>query len=133
MKHLNAVDTLSIEGYVRTPIQMRHLIRFTEEELDQYTLYIAPDIETINADTIFYLDDYVDVDDDLNEIYPPFAKANKLWTYFHGDIAADIISNTRYQLSPQIPSIDEYIANFNYYSEYDAFITFNDNFYSNPS
>jgi len=90
----------------------------------EYALYIAPDVETINADTMLYLDDYVEVDDDLNEIYPPFAIENKLWIYFHGDIASSIIGNTRYQLFPKIPSIDDYIVNFNYYSEHDAYYNF---------
>jgi len=120
----DAVDMLEMYRYVRTPVKMKQLVKFSEEELMEYALYVAPDVETINADTMLYLDDYVEVDDDLNEIYPPFATENKLWIYFHGDIASSIIWNTRYQLFPKIPSIDDYIVNFNYYSEHDAYYNF---------
>ena len=58
-----AVDTLKVDEYVRTPVRMKQLVKFTEEELMEYALYVAPDVETINTDTILYLNDYAEVDD----------------------------------------------------------------------
>ena len=118
-------DTVSIDGYLRVPITMKQLIRFAEHELDMYTLYVASDFNwKVKATTVLYLDDYVEVDDGDNEIYPPFAKERNLMVYFHGDIVSAIIENTREQLIPKIPTVNDYIKNFNYYCAYDAFYDF---------
>jgi hypothetical protein len=119
-------DTLSIDEYVRNPIKMEKLIQFSGSDFFMYDLYVDEniDIETINDETVFYLDAPVDVDDNDNEIYPPFAKENGLWIYFIGEKVAEIILNTRHQLCPKIPGIDDYINNFNYYNKHDCCFTF---------
>ena len=89
-----------------------------------YALYVDSDFGTVTADTVFYLDHFIEVDDDDNEIYPLFAVANNLRYYYNGDIASDIIGNTRHQLEPKTPSVDDYIKNFNYYSKHDCFVDF---------
>ena len=119
-------DTLSIDEYLRSPIKMEKLIQFSESDFFNFDLYVdeSLDVEIISGDTVFYLDDPVDVDDNDNEIYPPFAKKNHLWIYFIGEKVAEIIGNTRHQLCPKIPSIDDYIKNFNYYNKHDCCFTF---------
>jgi hypothetical protein len=115
---------MSIENFLRIPVKMEQLIQLTENGLDMYVLYTTPDVGNINEDTVFYLDNHIEVDDDDNEIYPPFAKQNGLLFYFNGDTATDIIFNTKYQLGEKTPNIDDYIRNFNYYNEHDCFIDF---------
>ena len=112
-----------IEEFLRTPVKMGQIVQFSGDELDMYCLYTAPDVESIDKNTLFYIDGYTEIDDDDNEIYPQFIRENNLCIYFHGDIASDIIRNTKHQLEPRIPSVDEYIENFNYYNEHDCFIT----------
>lgn len=79
-----------------------------------------------NVNTIFYFDVPVEVDDgdNDNETYPPFTKENKLRLYFIGEKVAEIIGNTRHQLSPKIPDINDYIKNFNYYNKHDCCVDF---------
>jgi len=115
---------MGIDEYLRVPIQIEQLIQFSQDELDMYVLYVYSDFEIVTADTVFYLDGYCEVDDADNEIYPPFVVKNNLLSYFHGDIASDIIANTRHQLKPKIPNADDYIKNFNYYNKHDCFVDF---------
>ena len=122
---LQETETVGISKHLRTPIKIERLIQFAENELDMHVLYTNPNVEIVDMYTEFYLDDPIEVDDNDSEIYPPFAKANKLLYYFNGDIASDIIANTRHQLDPKVPSVDDYIKNFNYYSKHDCFIDFN--------
>ena len=121
---LEEPDTLDIEEHLRTPIKMKQLIQFPKDKLEQYAVYTNSKIDTINADTIFYVDDTVEVDDEDNEIYPLFAQENNLLIYFLGFQMADIISNTKHQLDYKKPSVDDYIKNFNNYSEYDCYFSF---------
>ena len=115
---------MEIVKYLRTPIKMEQLIQFIESELDMHTLYTDPNIEVVNKDTEFYLDNPIEVDDNDNELYPPFAKKSNLLYYFNGDIVSDIIGNTKHQFEPKTPTINDYIKNFNYYSEHDCFFDF---------
>jgi len=115
---------ISIDKYLRTPIKMEQLIQITPSELDMFTLYTDADVKSIDRDTELYIDDPIEIDYGGNELYPTFAKKNGLSYYFNGDIASDIIWNTKHQLGSKTPSIDDYIKNFNYYDKYDCFFDF---------
>lgn len=115
---------MSIEKFLRIPIKVEQLIQLSEDELNMCVLYAMPEVDNISEDTVFYLDDFIEVDDDDNEIYPPFAKETGLVYFLNGDIVADIISNTKYQFGEKTPRIDDYIRNFNYYCKYDCFVSF---------
>jgi hypothetical protein len=120
-------DTDSIEDYLdysKMPIKIAQLLRFSKDDLDRYTIYVHYDTEDIDADTGFYIDEHVDVNDDDEEIYPDFVDEMDLEPYFSGDRVADIIDNTRHQLDPAVPTIADYINNFNYYNKHDCFLTF---------
>ena len=117
-------DEVSIQNFLRVPVKIKQLVRFSEHELNMYALYVTSDFKTVNKDTLFYLDDHVEVDDNDNELYPQFATENNLEIYFHGDIASGIIGNTRHQLDPKSPSVNDYIKNFNHYDKHDCFLDF---------
>lgn len=109
-------------SYLREPITISQLIQLTESQLDPLNLYRKEE-GWIDEASILYLDDPVEVDDETDEeIYPDFAEEQGLTIYFFGQVAADIIANTRHQI--QQPSVQDYVKNFNYYDEHDSFFTF---------
>jgi len=115
---------MSLDKYLRTPIKLEQLIQFTQDELYNYSLYATSDVDCIDTNTVVYLDDTTEIDNDENEIKPQFAKATGLRHYFNGYIAYSIIWNTGHQLKPEIPSIDDYMKAFNHYIKNDCFFDF---------
>lgn len=113
---------MNIDNYLRTPITIEQLVKFSQNELDMYAVYTKQDVKVLDEKTFLFLDEPIEVDDNDEEIYPLFARDNELVYYFFGDIVFDIISNTRYQL--ENPTIENYLANFNYYNKHDCFCTF---------
>ena len=121
---LTQTDMLDISEYLRTPITMKQLIKFSEDDLYNYDVYTKSKIETIDVKTVFYIDNAVEVDENDNELYSAFIQENDLCIYFLGSQAADIIDNTRYQLDNKIPNVADYIKNFNNYSKHDCYYDF---------
>ncbi|MEO3944834.1 hypothetical protein [Gorillibacterium sp. CAU 1737] len=107
---------------IRKPITIHQLIGIAQDDLDEFNLYRKED-SPIDETSTLYLDDPIDVDDETDEeIYPEFAKEHGLSIYFSGQVASDLIANTRHQVKN--PSLQDYIDNFNYYDKHDCFFTF---------
>jgi len=126
--HLKSIlahnDTVDVSKHLRIPIKLKQLVMFNTDELDEYAIYTESNRDNIDADTVFYIDETVEVDENDTEIYPTFVQENKLEIYFLGFQVADIIDNTRYQLSHKKPSVSDYIKNFNNYSKHDCYFDF---------
>lgn len=117
---------MEIEKYVRTPINMEQLFKLDNDMLDEYALYVAKDIVSFDINTIVYLDNNLDVDDETDEeIYPSFAHDLNLQWFFSGQVVSDIIVNTKHQLTN--PTVADYVKNFIYYNEHDCFYDFINN------
>lgn len=87
-----------------------------------YCIYTTYFVEEASGDTICYLDDYPDVDDNDQEIYTDFIVENNLVMFYSGEQFEDVISN---MLSQKMDaSIEEFISAINYYREHDDFITY---------
>ncbi|SCW52564.1 hypothetical protein SAMN04487970_1012119 [Paenibacillus tianmuensis] len=114
---------MDCKQWIRVPLTMEELISIPQDVLDEHALYVHADMEYIDKETIVYLDDMVDVDDEtVEEIYPEFSVEHNLQWFFSGQVVFDIIDNTKHQLPN--PTIDDYIKNFSYYNENDCFFTF---------
>lgn len=82
-------------------------------------VYSIDFVEEASSDTICYLDDYPDVDDNDHEIYTDFITENNLVMFYLGEQFEDVISNT---LSQKLDAtIDEFIFALNYYRDNDDF------------
>ena len=82
-------------------------------------VYSIDFVEEASNDTICYLDDYPDVDDNDHEIYTDFITENNLVLFYLGEQCEDVISNT---LSQKLDAtIDEFIFALNYYRDNDDF------------
>ncbi|MCT4597231.1 MAG: hypothetical protein N4A50_05060 [Vallitalea sp.] len=111
--------------FIRKPLKIEQLVVIECKTLESYDLYVKKNTDFFDEQTIIYLDEAVDVDDDTDEeIYPDFAIKSDLEWYFSGQVIYDIIDNTKYQLKN--PSVQDYIKNLNNYSEHDCFYTFNE-------
>ncbi len=114
---------METERYVRTPISLEQLFILDTDLLEEYDLYVKEDMIEFDENTIVYLDDPLDVDDDTeDEIYPSFAQELDLQWFFSGQVINDIIVNTQHQLVN--PAVKDYIINFIYYNKNDCFLTF---------
>lgn len=85
-------------------------------------VYTIDFVEEALNDTICYLDDYPDVDDNDQEIYTDFVTKNKLVMFYSGEQFEDVINNTLYQKSDA--TIEEFIFALNYYRDNDNFADF---------
>jgi hypothetical protein len=68
------------------------------------------------------LDDIPDIDDDDNEIYPPFVVNERLEVFLSGENLENVIGSVLHQKIE--PSMNELVEAINYYNERDAFIQF---------
>jgi hypothetical protein len=76
-------NRMETEKYVRTPISLEQLFRLDTDLLEAYDLYVKVDMVKYDKNTIVYLDDPLDVDDDTeDEIYPSFAQEIDLQWFF---------------------------------------------------
>ncbi|MBB5195536.1 DUF7716 domain-containing protein [Anaerocolumna cellulosilytica] len=108
---------------VRTSISLEQLFKLDNDLLEEYDLYVKEGMVEFDKNTIVYLDDPLDVDDDTeDEIYPNFAQEHDLQWLFSGQVINDIIVNTQHQLPN--PTVKDYIKNLIYYNENDCFFTF---------
>jgi len=87
-----------------------------------FCLYTKEYEKLASTDTVCYLDDYPDVDDEDREIYSSFVVEEKLEFFFSGENLEAVIGNALYQKDKA--SIAEFIAALNYYIGHDAFIQF---------
>lgn len=85
-------------------------------------VYTIDFVEEASNDTICYMDDYPDVDDNDQEIYTDFVTKNKLVMFYSGEQFEDVINNTLYQKSDA--TIEEFIFALNYYRDNDNFADF---------
>ena len=85
-------------------------------------VYTIDFVEEASNDTICYLDDYPDVDDNDQEIYTDFVTENKLVMFYSGEQFEDVISNTLNQKFDA--TIEEFIFALNYYRDNDNFADF---------
>jgi hypothetical protein len=115
-----------IVQYVRVPIKTEELFEIPEDILENHQLYFTHEtskMDFLAKDTIVYLDDIVEVDDETDkEIYPAFALKYNLKMGLLGSLVNDVIYNTKYQL--QNPTTDDFITNLNYYYNHDCFFDF---------
>ncbi len=89
------------------------------EDVD-FCIYTMDFVETASSDTICYLDDYPDVDDNDEEIYTDFVADKKLVMFYSGEQFEDVISHMLSQ-KPDA-SIEDFISGINYYREHDDFL-----------
>lgn len=76
--------------------------------------------DVASSDTICYLDEYPDIDDDDQEVYTDFVTERKLVMFFSGEQFEDVIGH---MLSQKVDaSIEEFIAGINHYREHDDFL-----------
>ncbi|MGN0245557.1 MAG: hypothetical protein ACI4DK_06305 [Lachnospiraceae bacterium] len=85
-------------------------------------VYTIDFVEEALNDTICYLDDYPEVDDNDQEKYTDFITENKLVMFYSGEQFEDVINNTLYQKSDA--TIEEFIFALNYYRDNDNFADF---------
>ncbi|BCJ93782.1 hypothetical protein acsn021_13510 [Anaerocolumna cellulosilytica] len=58
---------METEKYVKTPISLEQLFKLDTDLLEEYDLYVKVDIVKYDENTIVYLDDPLDVDDDTED------------------------------------------------------------------
>ena len=87
-----------------------------------FCIYTIDFEEEASGDTICYLDDYPDIDDNDQEIYTDFIIENNFVLFYSGEQFEDVISN---MLSQKLDaSVEEFISAINYYREHDAFMNY---------
>ncbi len=85
-----------------------------------FCIYTMDYVDVASGDTICYLDDYPDVDDDDKEIYTDFVTERKLVLFYSGEQFEDVIGH---MLSQKMDSaIEDFISAINYYREHDDFL-----------
>lgn len=111
--------------FIRKPLKIEQLVVIEFKILEEYDLYVEKNTDFFDLQTIVYLDEVVDIDDETDEeIYPEFSIKKDLEWYFSGQVPNYIIDNTKFQLKN--PSVQDYIRNLNNYSSHDCFYTFNE-------
>ncbi len=77
----------------------------------------------ITLDSICYINDYADIDDDTDEeIYPLFVIENNLEIVSRDEMLQDVVSSALYQ--KRDASNDDLLKAFNFYRKKDSFIEF---------
>lgn len=85
-----------------------------------FCIYTEGYIEYASVDSVCYLDDYPDINDEGEEEYPDFVIRQELELFYSGEQFEDVIGNILHQKSNA--SINEFIAGLNHYREYDDFL-----------
>lgn len=84
-----------------------------------FCIYTTDFVDVASSDTICYLDDYPDVDDNDEETYTDFVTERKLVMFYAGEQFEDVIGH---MLSQKMDaSIEDFISGVNYYREHDDF------------
>ncbi|OCG12241.1 hypothetical protein A9G24_08955 [Gilliamella sp. App6-5] len=89
------------------------------ERDDDFCVYGVEDKALENQES-YYIDDYPEVDDDGQEIYPSLVRQKHLHYLYSGQQFADVVD----VVLDQKPSatIDDFIQSLNYYAENDNFL-----------
>lgn len=85
---------------------------------DGWTVYYK-DAE-IEKTTVCCISDSIEVTDDYEEVFPPFALENDMELYVSDETVVDVI--TSYLMKNRRPTIEQLIDAINYYLENDCFI-----------
>lgn len=86
---------------------------------DEFCLYGESD-DDLRSNGQYYIDDYPDVDDNDQEIYPDLVQQQHLHYLYSGEQLADVID----VVLDQKPSatVDDFVRALNYYAEHDCFL-----------
>lgn len=98
------------------------MIRRGEDVGESYCIYCKGGIETPTLNTVCYLDDYPEIDDDDEETYSQFVVSNNLELLFREELIQDVILNVNHQV--QGPTNEQIMQAINYYNENDTFMDF---------
>ncbi len=85
-----------------------------------FCIYTEAFVDVASGDTICYLDEYPDIDDDDQEVYTDFVTERKLVMFFSGEQFEDVIGHMLSQ--KEDASIEEFVAGINHYREHDDFL-----------
>ena len=85
-----------------------------------FCIYTTELVDDATCDTICYLDEYPDIDDDDQEVYTDFVTERKLVMFFSGEQFEDVIGHMLSQKTDA--SIEDFIAGINHYREHDDFL-----------
>lgn len=95
-----------------------------DENLDyentDFCLYTKGYKDFASADTICYLENYPDVNDEDEEIFPDFVVKENLKLFYSGEDFEDVVHNILFQRDQ--PTMEEFINGLNYYREHDSFL-----------
>lgn len=85
-----------------------------------FCIYTTDFVDVASGDTICYLDDYPDIDDNDKEIYTDFVTERKLVMFYSGEQFEDVIGHMLSQ--KRDASIEDFLSGMNYYREHDDFL-----------
>lgn len=105
---------------------VEQLINYVKVDInlgDRFCLYTKEaDSLELDGESLYWIDDYPEVDDDDREIYPENARENNLHYCYSGQQFADVIYVAQ-ETKPDV-TVEEYIQALNHYSEHDNFKVF---------
>lgn len=111
----------------RKPYQLQEIIdSISKDILDNgftnanYCLYSNEDMA--KPELLCYLELYLIVTDEDEELYPDFVKEKSLKLFYYGQQFEDVLINVSSQ--KKSASINDYIEGLNYYMTYDTFMNF---------
>jgi len=96
------------------------LIRLEQDRDCDYCVYGKGDSSNIEIDSICYIDDYSDIDDDDNETYPDFVTNNSLELWYRDELVQDVVFNCLHQ--NKSVSNSKILEAIKYYSSNDCFM-----------
>ncbi|MBG9987797.1 hypothetical protein HZY88_02240 [Aerococcaceae bacterium DSM 111176] len=109
---------------LKTFYSMEQLIKYVKYDLDlgdTFCVYTKDnDTLDLDIDSLYWVDDYPDVDDVDNEIYPSSVSEKNLYYCYSGQQFADVINVT--QAGKPDATVEDYIKALNYYSQHDTFL-----------
>ena len=111
-----------LDNIFRTPISMRGLVEMAKLKKVNYSycVYVKDSDAPITADTVCFIEDYPEINDSDEEIYPEFVVDNNLELLCREELLQDVVRNAIHQ-KPNVAT-DEIVNAFNYYNEHDSFL-----------
>jgi hypothetical protein len=88
--------------------------------LDNFCVYTKEYEAYAKEELVCYLDNYLVISDDDEEVYPDFVVENSLELFFYGEQFIDVLHNISVQREK--PSVEDFISGLNFYLENDNFI-----------
>ncbi|OFM86097.1 hypothetical protein HMPREF2660_06150 [Weeksella sp. HMSC059D05] len=89
---------------------------------EQICVYTKPNVDEFVLGQEYWIDDYPDIDDDDNEVFPSGVIGNHLVYLYSGQQFADVIGNVSEQKATA--TLSDYVAALNYYNQHDTFMDF---------